>query len=42
MLAILPNRLANALLVACNKIAHGRPALADTIVSVWRKNDASR
>lgn len=36
-LALLPGAIANKLLAACDKIAYGRPALADTIISVWRK-----
>ncbi len=36
-LAFIPNAAGNALLAALNRLAHGRPALSDMIVSVWKK-----
>ena len=38
-LALLPDAVATKLLEACDRIAHGRPALSDTIISVWRKRE---
>ena len=36
-LAFIPSAAGTALLAALNKLAHGRPTLSDTIVSVWKK-----
>ena len=42
LLAFLPDALVNAMLSVLNTVAHGRPSLADAIVSIWRKKNTGR